>query len=151
MYYVQILPCLICRFLHVLCTDFCMSYVNCTPNGLAVRLAASVQRPCVYIHRDPKGPLKGWGPTGPFKGWGPNELLLGLSGNVFRIYWWLACTPEGGHPLCRTRTIWKVLHYTQHICILFAKACLIGAPPTQIIQPACLMCPGIYIYIYIYT
>ena len=42
-----------------------------------------------------------------------------------------------------------------HISILFAKACLIRALPTQIMPPACLMGPSehvlcIYIYIYIY-
>ena len=38
-----------------------------SPKGLAVRLAASVLRPYVYIHIDPKGPLKGWGPKGSFR------------------------------------------------------------------------------------
>ena len=53
MYYVQILPVLL-----LLCMDFNMSYVNGSPNGLTVRLAASVQRPCVYIHGARKGSLR---------------------------------------------------------------------------------------------
>ena len=50
MSYVKILACLMCRFVHVLCADVSMSYVNCSPNGLAVRLAPSVQHPYVYIY-----------------------------------------------------------------------------------------------------
>ena len=46
----KILERIVYKFEHVLCADFSMSYVNCSPNGLAVRLAASVQHPYVYIH-----------------------------------------------------------------------------------------------------
>ena len=44
----NIVACLMYKFEHVLCADFSMSYVNCSPNGLAVRLAASVQRPSAH-------------------------------------------------------------------------------------------------------
>ena len=42
---------------------------------------------------------------------------------------------------------------THTLRILFPKACMIGALPTQIMPPACMMGPSehvLYIYIYIY-
>ena len=66
MYYVYMLSCrvwnlltlIMYKFEHVLCADFTKSYVNCSPNGLAVRSAASVQRLYLYIHRAQMAALK---------------------------------------------------------------------------------------------
>ena len=54
-----------------------MSYVNCSPNGLGVRLAASVQHSCVYIHRT-QSTLKGMGLERALNGMGPERALKGM-------------------------------------------------------------------------
>ena len=41
------LICIMYRFEHVLCEDFSMPYVNCSPNGLAVRLAWLASLACI--------------------------------------------------------------------------------------------------------
>ena len=77
MSYVTNLGRIMYKFEHVLCADFNMSYVNCSPNGLAVWLAASVQRPCVHIHRAQRA-LKGMGLKRALQGMGPKRALYVL-------------------------------------------------------------------------